>query len=321
MDTKVLITIDTEPDNQWDISLRKHPRFENISKLDKLQKLIDKFHAKPTYLVSFSVVNCEAINLLKDINKSKKCEIGTHLHTWETPPFGEPLKGDGSYLHQYPFGLQEEKLKNLDALITETFGNKPVSYRGGRYSFDKNTVILLSKFGYFVDTSVTPGVSWENDGGTNFKKFCRDDYLFQEEKKEGLLEVPVTIRIKTKFPRVANFIYLNTPNWTHAEGMLRRLAAFDIVWLDPSFNEFEDMKYVCDMLLAEKARYLNIMFHSSVIVPGGSPYTLNEEKTEKFFARLEKLMDYLLKVKRLESLSLKEFYEYRKNYNYGWKCS
>lgn len=313
MKTKVILTIDTEPDNQWDANLRRNPCFKNIFKLDNLQRIFDKFRAKPSYLVTFSVAKCDGVGVLKDIAKSQECEIGTHLHAWETPPLEPTIQGDGSYLHQYYDIVQRKKLANLDSVITQIFGQKPVSYRGGRYSFDGNTIAMLAEYGYLVDTSVTPGISWESDGGTNFKKYNYQDYFLPTAQAE-VLEVPVSIKIKTRLPGVSKSIYLNTPNWMHAEGILRRLAHFDIIWLDPSFNTFTDMKWVSDMFLGDGARHLNIMFHSSVIIPGGSPYSIEEQKTNRFFERLERILDYLLNVKKLESVTLKEFYEYRRNY-------
>ncbi len=315
METKVVITIDTEPDNQWDPALRKSPQFNNISELNKLQKLFDKFHASPTYLAAFSVVNDDTVSVLKDIAKSAHCEVGTHLHSWDTPPFSPPINGNGTYLHQFDSFTQRQKMINIDGLITDVFGIKPRSYRGGRYSFDDNTVSLLAECGYYVDTSVTPYISWEDDGGTNFKKFSSKDYFLTVKEKMNILEVPVSIRIKTKLPRLSKFAYLNTPNWAHAQGILRRIADFNIVWLDPSFNSFDDMRWLCDKLLAEKSGYINIMFHSSVIIPGGSPYTNNEQETKLFFQRLERLLDYLFSGCKLESFTLNEFYRFRKDFN------
>lgn len=317
MHTKAIVTIDTEPDNQWDLQLRKNLAFRNIAAIDKLQRIFDQLGLKPTYFVSYSVATCPAVSLLKDIKKSARCEIGAHLHAWETPPFQPALKGDGSYLHQYSLKIQEEKFKNLDSLLCDTFKDKPLSYRGGRYSFDAHAVTLLSKYGYCVDSSVTPGVSWEKDGGINFKDARRDDYLLQPEDK-WLLEVPVTVRIRTKFKKAADFFYFNSPPWMHAQGFLRRLAGFRIIWLDPSFNEYEDMRFVCDTLLAQGSRYLNIMFHSSVIISGGSPYTPDEKSTSLFFERLRRLLDYLLKERKLQGLTIKEYSDYRKeNINAG----
>lgn len=310
METKIIITIDTESDNLWDPDLRKNPRFTNISGLARLQRSFDKFGAKPTYLVSFSVAKSDPVSVLKDIAKSANCEIGTHLHAFETPPFEHQTKGDGSYLHQYSFDVQRRKMLNIDRAITEIFGKKPVSYRAGRYSFDRHTISLLVEHGYLIDTSVTPGISWENDGGTNFKKYSTQDHFLKTEKYD-LLEVPVSIKIDALFPAISKSIYLNTPNWMHAEGVLRRIAHFDVTWLDPSFNTYEKMKLACDLLLEQNVRFLNIMFHSSVIVPGGTPYTLSGKDVDRFFERLERLLDYLLRVKKLDALTLKEFYDIR----------
>ena len=314
MRTKVIITIDTEPDNMWDLALRRNPQFKNISELSRLQRLFDKFSAKPTYLTSYSVIKSEAVSVLKDIVGSVSCEIGSHLHAWETPPFTSSIKGNGTYLHQYALHIQRQKFANLDGLISDVFNRKAVSYRGGRWSFDKDVISLLLEYGYLVDSSTCPGISWRNDGGIDFKKWpCRDYFLDKIEGGSAILEVPSTIEIKSKASRLSKFLYLNSPNWTHSEGILRRIAGFDIVWLDPSFNSFENMKWACDTLLKENVSCLNIMFHSCVIVPGGSPYTMREETVKRFFERLEQLLDYLLKVKKLESVTLKEFYDYRKS--------
>jgi len=312
MDTKVVITIDTESDNLWDSGLRKNPRFNNIFEIPRLQKIFDKYSVKPTYLITFSVAKNDAAGVLKEIARSRKCEIGSHLHSWETPPFERQARGDGTYLHQYPYKVQREKFSNLDSVLKNVFGDKPVSYRGGRYSFDKNIISILAEYGYLVDTSVTPGISWENDGGVNFKKFGRKDHVIKTQGS-GILEVPVSIKIKSLLPQISKAVYLNTPNWTHAEGMLRRLAKFDIIWLDPSFNEYGKMRWACDSLLSEGVRHLNIMFHSSVIIPGGSPYTMDKASTDKFFENIERLLEYVVRSKKLEVLTLKEFHGYRSN--------
>lgn len=311
---KVVITVDTEPDNMWALNSSQRPQFKNISELSKLQKLFDKFRVKPTYLVTFSVINSNAVSVLKDIAESLNCEVGTHLHAMETPPFKMPLKGDGSYLQHYSPDIQEEKMAALDSLISDTFGSKPVSYRGGRWSFDETAIFILSKYGYLVDTSVTPGISWENYAGPNFKKSTCKDYFICVEGNGDILEVPASTVIKSKAKRLAELLYFNTPNWTRVEGALRRLAGFDILWLDPSFNSFEEMKWASAVLLSGGVRHLNISFHSSAIIPGGTPYTMSEKSTGVFFNNLESLLDYLLNDKKLEVLTLKEFYKsYKSN--------
>ncbi len=307
--TKVVITIDTEPDNMWKPDSQSKPHFRNISELSKLQKLFDRFKVKPTYLVTFSVANSREVTVLQDIAKAVPCEIGAHLHALETPAFKGRLRGDGSYLHQYSLAAQREKLATLDESLGKVFGYKPVSYRAGRWSLDDNAILTLSEHGYLVDTSVLPGISWERDGGINFKKFSGEDSFIGPRSE--LLEIPVSTLIIA--PGIAKFIYLNTPNWTHAEGILRRIAGFNILVLDPCYNTYDAMKSASDILLGQGRRVLNIAFHSSAIIAGGTPYTMSEKDVRMFFERLERLLEYLVKAKGLEGLTLKEFYNYRRS--------
>ncbi len=314
---KVLVTIDTEPDNQWDQNLRRHPRFENIAALSTLQDVFDKFHAKVTYLTTSSVAECDAVSALSDIAKSSNCEIGSHLHSWETPPLTPQIRGDGTYLHQFPVDVQSQKLAYVDRVISEVFDHKPVSYRGGRWSFDKHLPPILAKYGYLVDSTVLPDISWRSDGGTNFKKWPHKDYCLTTENGADILEIPVSIEIRTRWPTLSTPLYLNSPHWTHVEGILRRVAGFNIVWLDPSFNSVEDMTWACDTILDKGLDHVNIVFHSSVIVPGGSPYTMDTASRDRFFERLEGLLGYLCQEQALETMTLSEFYEFRKNSETG----
>jgi len=312
MGTKVLITIDTECDNMWSAQACRNPAFANIENLPRLQALFDRFKAKPTYLVTYSVANSGQISVLKDIAKSSSCEIGTHLHAMETPPFVSQRQGDGSFLHQYDVEAQAEKLANIDRLLTDVFAKKPVSYRGGRWSINHDLLVLLSKKGYFVDSSVTPGISWQRIGGLNFKKNTNKDHF----SSEGVLEVPASMVITSRLRPLAVPLYMNLPDFTHIEGILRRLSGFDIIWLDPSFNDFEKMKLACQSLIEEGADFLNIIFHSSVIIAGGTPFTMTQEKVDLFFQRLEQILDFLINQKGLSSITVRQYYDYRKaNFN------
>jgi hypothetical protein len=309
--TTVVITVDTESDNLWDPALVRHPEFRNIVALPRLQGVFDTFGATPTYLVTFGVARNAAVGALKDIHAAGRCEIGAHLHPLETPPWVGPAAGDGSYLHHYARPIQQQKLARLDETLGHVFGQKASSYRGGRYSFDGHTPALLGDQGYRVDTSVTPGISWEADGGPNFKHHPHRHY-FLGAGEYPLLEVPVSIKVRTRLPALSKALYLTMPPWTHTEGILRRLTRLNIVWLDPSFNTDEDMRWLCDALLAEGVAGINVMFHSSVIVQGGTPYTMTAEETERFFGRLERLLDYLLRVQGLKTQTLSQFYETRR---------
>ena len=79
-----IISIDTEEDN-WNTPFNP-PTLENIRRIPIAQELFDKYSIRPTYLVTYAVV-CESqsVSVLKPILDAGRCEIGTHLHPWNTP--------------------------------------------------------------------------------------------------------------------------------------------------------------------------------------------------------------------------------------------
>jgi len=88
---KLIITIDTEEDS-WNRYSRTENPCNNIEQLVPLQELIDSYNVIPTYLLTLPVVNDKrSQSILKKIVSEGKCEIGTHCHPWNTPPFTENL--------------------------------------------------------------------------------------------------------------------------------------------------------------------------------------------------------------------------------------
>jgi len=51
----LLVGIDTEGDNQWDLNARLHQRFENIYALPRLHAIFRKHGVRPTYLITWPV--------------------------------------------------------------------------------------------------------------------------------------------------------------------------------------------------------------------------------------------------------------------------
>ena len=68
-------------------------------------------------------------------------------------------------------------------------------------------------------------------------------------------------------------------------GYLKRLG-LRAVWLRPSYSSVEDAKALASALVARGVPTLNMLFHSSELVPGGSPYNRTEADVDRFFERL-----------------------------------
>jgi hypothetical protein len=65
------------------------------------------------------------------------------------------------------------------------------------------------------------------------------------------------------------------------------------VWLRPSYTSLPDMRAFADALAARRAPCFNVIFHSSEILPGGSPYTPDEPSVRRFLDDLERLLEHL----------------------------
>lgn len=289
-DKMMLITIDTESDNQWDAS--KTQSTENARFLPRFQAVCEKFGFKPVYLVDYSMAQDAFLKeFLSERQNQAKCEIGMHLHAWDTPPahsLDASVRGR-PYLIEYPDQIMREKLKRLDGKLTETFGQKCVSHRAGRWAMDDRYFQMLSELGYQIDCSVTPGVNWKGKigakaGGADYSASPQTPYI---HKASGILEVPVTIRTIHGVP-------------LSLRGTLKQIlkSARDALlgrktWIRPSLSRLEDMQKVLEMIDHEPAspQYIEMMMHSSEFMPGGSPYYKTTSDIDKMYEELEKLFE------------------------------
>lgn len=301
-----IITIDTEGDNLWSIA-ETGEKTENSKYIERFQKLANKYGFKPVYLSNYEMANdnyfCELINkYLKD----NLCEVGMHLHAWNTPPHYklDTKTQEKSYLIEYPLEIMEEKIKTMTNLLKEKFRVDVISHRAGRWAINKEYFQLLKKYGYKVDCSVTPYVSWEKHLGES--GLCGTDYRMYNKNTneiiEGLLEVPMSIR---KIKKTYDFTL---------KGIIKSLFFKEPTWMRPSTERIENLINLSDHIFNEKETdYLEFMIHSSEFMPGGSPYFKTEEDVEKLYKKLEKLFQHL--TENYIGATLKEYYELK--YNLG----
>lgn len=317
---KLILTIDTEADNQWDHGRRLS--VENIKYIPRFQNLCSRYNIKPTYLVTSEVCDDDfAREILSDYVLLEKAEVGSHLHSWTTPPFLDETGYryndiNHAFATELPLDLLKDKLKFLTDQVEKSFGKRPLSFRSGRYGFDTNVARYLIENKYVVDSSITPYISWseqkgvpKGNGGPDFI----NEFPFPYEIKisEGsLLEIPVTI-LPTKFPINQNFrlarSYFRYVDNNMIFRIIRRLLFQDQpIWLRPqpatTLNMFEELIKEAERI---KLPYLVMIFHSSELMPGSSIYRKDEGSIEKLFELLEAFFN-LLKNRRIGSLTLTE---------------
>jgi hypothetical protein len=214
----------------------------------------------------------------RDVLRRKTAEIGMHLHAWNNPPEFS-LTGD-DYKHQpflieYPAEVMEQKINFLTSLLRDVFQSDIVSHRAGRWAFNSTYAKLLVKYGYLVDCSVTPHVSWtqtlgspQGKGGTDYTDFPTRPYFIDLDRIDcagdsPLLELPATV-VHSKLYRIAP--------WTYSVRGLRRFAYRyrpKQLWLYPGESSLPQMLEAVDTAVAENWPFIEFVIHSSELMPGG----------------------------------------------------
>lgn len=296
-----LITIDTEGDNAW--SRPDRVDTQNARYLPRFQSLCERHGFKPTYLTNYEMaMDPFFVEFGRDVIERGAGEIGMHLHAWHSPPEYSLTANDTDhhpYLIEYPDSVMEAKIAFMTDLLEKQFGVKMTSHRAGRWAFDERYARLLLKYGYTVDCSVTPGISWRNNsgapggkGGTDYTHFPDHAYFLDPDDishpgHSGLLELPMTITRST-LHRFLPRIY----EWGLIGKTAHRLSP-PIHWFRPLGENLLVVHKTVQKATKKSVPYMEFMQHSSEFMPGGSPYFPDTDSVEKLFNDLEALFELI----------------------------
>jgi hypothetical protein len=312
---KLVITIDTEEDNWGQYNLNSHS-LQNIERIGALQQLFDRFNVKPTYLVTYPVATDKnAVSLLKGIMDGGKCEIGSHCHPWNTPPFEEERNDWNSMLCNLPAPLQQQKILTIHETIAHSFGIHPTSFRAGRWGFGDSTAQILCSTGYKVDSSVLAFQNWEDYDGPDYSNISPDIFIHTEQKgsqggpSASLLEVPASAGFTQNNFQLCNQMWQllegKCMQKLHLRGILRRFGILSKFWLSPETSNTSEMIKLTTAMMHQGYRIANMFFHSTALKAGLSPFVQTKDDENHFLRRIE---DYLAFTHRtgIESIKLSD---------------
>ena len=303
-----VVTIDTEADNQWDHGAPLVTR--NVGFWEPFQAVCDKNGIAPTYLITSEIAADPAAQaLLREWDQSGRAEVGAHLHAWTTAPFADTPgltynDSQHAFLTELSDQLVVDKLHNLTHEIEEHVGIRPVSFRAGRFGFDLRVARVLGELGYKVDSSVTPLTEWSaheglrgRSGGPDFRSAGLKPFLLQGSGSPGVLEIPVTIvstySLLRRFPSLLP-AYQTLPVRAVRKLFLRRWMCPQPVWLRPT-PEFSqsDLRDAWHVAEEQGAPVAIMMFHSSELMPGGSPYRATQASVDELLRLLDDFFRYV----------------------------
>ncbi|HYT65028.1 MAG TPA: polysaccharide deacetylase family protein [Vicinamibacterales bacterium] len=310
----LLVGIDTEGDNQWDAAARANQKFENLYALPRLHALFARHGVRPTYVITYPVAkDRKSADVLRALQAGGDCEIGAHHHAWETPPCTDEDVRRHPYASNLPLRQFEAQLASLTDAIEEALGARPVSYRSGRFGFSAAHVSSLEKLGYHVESSVAPLFYEAHKQGPDFVEAPLTPYYlaYDSATKPGtssLLEIPVSAGLNRHLPSAIQYAYARAPQPYTTKRMLRKLGVAHVRWLRPSYSSLEDMIALADDLAEARVPVLNLLFHSSEAIVGGSPYNRTEAELAAFCDRLERFFEYAVGTLKARPATFKEFH-------------
>jgi hypothetical protein len=306
MQAKLIVTIDTEEEGLWSGKFSGYDNpVDNLTGVPRFQAICDRYGVKPTYLVDSPVVtNPEASAILEPIVDDGRCEIGCHIHPWNTPPEEDDTTSERSYLCNLPLALQRQKLTTITNQIESRFGRRPTSFRAGRYGMGDAGVGILRELGYIVDSSVCPYMDYSEDGGPDFRSaqwrpyFIDQKLLEPANRSTGLLEVPVSFGFNwTNFDiahRLDEFLSGPAVRRFRIKGILERAGVLRKIKFSPEKASSGRLATLANAYMRQNAPCLVMMFHSSSLKAGYSPYVTNEAELDRFLATIGETLEYCL---------------------------
>jgi hypothetical protein len=235
--------------------------------------------------------------VMRELKSRGDCEIGSHHHAWETPPCTAEDVRRHPYAANLPLPQFEDQLQQLTDAVEGAVGERPVSYRSGRFGFSAAHVAALERLGYLVESSVAPLFYEAHKHGPDFVEAPLRPYFlsYDSATRPGtsrVLEVPCSAALNRRWPRTLQYLYARAPQPYQTKRILRKLGVAHVRWLRPSYSSLADMTALAREIADRGEPVLNLLFHSSEAIAGGSPYNRTEEELAAFFERLERFFEF-----------------------------
>lgn len=312
----LLAVIDTEEEFDWSKPPdRAATKVTAMRHIHRVQKIFEEYRIVPCYVVDYPVATQETgYRPLKEFLDAERAVIGAQLHPWVNPPHEEELCARNTYAGNLPRNLEAAKLDALAQVIQENFDLRPVIYKAGRYGVGANSTAILEELGFEVDLSVCPPMDFSADGGPDFSRAPCEPYRFGTGQR--LLEIPMTGAYTGCARRSAHALYKLATSPLAARlrvaGILSRLGILDRLVLSPEGFTTREHLALTRALLDRGVRTFTWSFHSSSLLPGGSPYVRSDSDVNELLTSFRRYFDYFfgdLGGRTMTPLELKHYLE------------
>ena len=292
----LLVVIDTEEEFDWSAPFNRESRSVTcIEEQHHAQRVFEAHNLVPTYVVDYPVATTpSSYAIFREWLTAGRCLVGAHLHPWVNPPDEEEVSAPNSYPGNLPADLEREKLARLTEAITANIGQRPIIYKAGRYGLGPHTAAALEALGYEIDLSVLASTDLGEDGGPDFRGYPMEPYWFGSDG--GLFEVPLTRGYPGMLGPLAEPLYQRIcgplGRKLHLPGIAARLGLAERIHLTPEGISLEDNKRLIRYLVAKGQKVFTYAYHSSSLLPGGSPYVKTREDRASFVESIDSFLRF-----------------------------
>ena len=294
------VVVDTEEEFDWNQPFsRGNTSTQSIAAQPLAhQRVFDKHGVVPTYVIDWPVVsNPAAVHVLKGLMLAGRCEIGTHLHPWVSPPHDEKVNTFNSYAGNLPQELEYQKLETLTNAIEAAFGKRPIVFKAGRYGVGPHTADTLARLGYLIDASVVPFTNMRADGGPDFSGHGVHPFWFKAQGRR-LLELPATAGYAGKLHRLGSHIYPalqgKLARQMRLAGIASKTGLLERVKLTPEGYTSAELVGLTTCLRDQGCQYFGLTYHSPSMAPGNTPYVKTAAELDNFLAVLDRYVSFFL---------------------------
>jgi len=298
----VAITIDTEEDN-WGHFGWEGATTKNILELWRVQEIFEKHGVRPTYLTNYApVADAASVAVLGELAELESVEIGAHCHPWNTPP--RTREGEAASMMSVDgWETNRDKIASVLDRIEAELGSRARVFRAGRWALSASVAHALFDLGITVDCSVSPGIDWSSIGGPDYSDAPFDPYRFDPAapliptSSGSMLELPPTVGFLRGHPasqsRRRVWLERSPLSKLKVVGILDRSGLLTRRWLSPETSDGRTMVRLSDELLRRGFQFLQMTFHSSVLLPGATPYAANATERETFLKSIDEVLQHL----------------------------
>jgi hypothetical protein len=298
--TLYTVTVDTEEEWDWDGDYPiQDLGLQNIQHLPELQAVCDRRGAKVTYFVNHAVLAApESRQVVLELARHPRVEIGMHIHPWNTPP----IVGNGkvtpreTFLHNLPPDLARAKLESVYRQFFE-HGLRPTSFRGGRYSTGPVIQEFLQDHGLVADASILPFSTWSDDGAPDHRH-RRIDPVRLPPRRSGhraLWEIPLTLGFTRRpfglWHQVFETVASTPLRHLRLIGLAEKVGLVRKAWLNIETPLGQRPRPFLEVLRRLRLPCIDVCLHSSSLVAGGNLFTRTQADRERVLANLDETLN------------------------------